>query len=130
MYLLDTNTLIYFFRGQGQVAQRLLATPPAEVAVPTLVLYELELGLAKSNQPERRRAQLDSFLSAVRVIPFGHDEARAAARLRARLESRGEPIGPVDVLIAGTALSRHATLVTRNTREFARVDGLQLVNWY
>ncbi len=130
MYALDTNSLIYFFKGEGAVGARLLATPPAEIAIPTLVLYELEVGLAKSSDPGRRRAQLDRVLELVTVVPFGLAEARAAARIRAALEASGTPIGPMDTLIAGVALANQATLVTRNVREFGRVAGLAVEDWF
>ena len=57
-YVLDTNTLIYFFKGQGNVPQRLLATPPTEIGIPAIVLFELEVGFAKSKSPQKRKAQL------------------------------------------------------------------------
>lgn len=130
MFVLDTNSLIYFFKGQGGVGARVLATPPAEIAIPTVVLYELEVGLAKSSEPTRRRAQLDRMLELVTVLPFGLAEAKAAAGIRAALEATGTPIGPMDTLIAGVALANHGTLVTRNTREFGRVAGLEVVDWF
>jgi len=130
MFVLDTNTLVYFFRGDGHVAQRLLATSPTDVAVPTVVVYELETGIARSADPAKRRGQLDRLLQAVAVLPFGVDEAKASAALRARLEHEGTPIGPMDTLIAGTALANRGVLVTRNLREFGRVPGLAVVDWY
>lgn len=130
MYLLDTNTLVYFFRGEGDVARRLLAEAPSDIRVPAVVVYELETGLAKASEATRRRRQLETLLAAVQVIPFGMEEARAAAKARARLEAEGTPIGPMDILIAGVALAHRAVLVTRNTREFSRVHGLRLENWY
>lgn len=130
MFVLDTNTVIHFFKGAGNVAARLLATPPSQVGVPAVVAYELETGLAKCGYPIRRVQELTLFLSAVSLLPFGMAEARAAAGARARLEARGTPIGPVDVLIAGTALARGAVLVTRNVGEFSRVFGLAVESWY
>lgn len=130
MYALDTNSVIYFFKGMGRVAERLLGTPPREIAIPAVVLYELELGLAKSSAPERRRLQVDELVRRVIILPFGPAEARVTARIRADLERIGEPIGPLDFLIAGTALARGATLVTHNTKEFGRVGGLSLEDWY
>src|SRR5271166_719593 len=62
MYLLDTNTLIYFFKGMGRVAERLLSTAPAETAVSAISVYELEVGIAKSDSPGKRRKQLEAFL--------------------------------------------------------------------
>jgi len=130
MYLLDTNTLIYFFKGQGRIAERLLSTSPTEVVVPTLVVYEIEVGIAKSTQPAKRRRQLAELLSVIKVLPFDQAAASAAAGVRAMLEGRGHPIGPLDTLIAGTAISQRATLVTHNTREFRRVAKLVLEDWY
>lgn len=130
MYVLDTNTLIYFFRGQGKVAERLLATPPAEVAIPAVSVYELEVGIAKSTQPTKRRRQFDELLETITVLPFDRAAAAAAAGVRFVLEKAGRPIGPLDTLIAGTALAHRAILVTHNTREFKRVSKLELVDWY
>lgn len=130
MYLLDTNSVVFFFKGQGRVGERLLARKPAEVALPAIVLYELEVGVIRSKSPARRREQLDTLLDATRVIPFGPAEARAAAHVRGALERSGEGIGPLDTLIAATALANRATLVTHNTREFRRVPHLTVEDWY
>jgi len=130
MFALDTNTLIYFFKGIGRVAENLLAQPPSEIEIPTVVVYEIETGIAKAERPQTRRSQFDQLLDVVHLLPFDHAAARQAARLRARLERSGTPIGPLDTLIAGTALARGATLVTHNTREFSRVEGLNLTDWY
>lgn len=130
MYLLDTNTLICFFKGMGDVAEHLLRVPPKEIAVPSIVLFELETGIAKSTAPSKRRAQLREFVALTQVVPFDEGAARESAAIRADLERRGQPIGPFDLLIAGTALSRKATLVTRNLDEFQRIKKLSLENWY
>jgi tRNA(fMet)-specific endonuclease VapC len=130
MLVLDTNTLIYFFRGDGRVAERLLATSPADIALPAVVVYELETDIAKSSDPAKRRGQLDQLLQVVAVLPFGVEEAKAAAALRARLELEGKPIGPMDTLIAATALAHRGVLVTRNVQEFGRVPGLAVEDWF
>lgn len=130
MYALDTNTVAYFFKGMGGVGPRLLAVPPSETTVSAIVAFELEVGVARSPEATRRREQLARFLATVTVIPFGREEAEVAAGVRADLERRGQPIGPLDVLIAGSALAHGAVLVTRNTREFSRVAGLRVENWY
>jgi tRNA(fMet)-specific endonuclease VapC len=94
------------------------------------VLYELEVGIAKSTSPRKRLGPLEQLISFVQTLPFGAAEARAFAAIRSSLEKKGTPIGPYDVLIAGTAKACSATLVTRNTWEFKRVQGLALENWY
>lgn len=130
MYVLDTNTLIYFFKDMGSVKHNLLQIPPQDLAIPSVVVYELEYGLAKSNAPQKRRAQIGELCSLVNILPFDEAEAKCAATVRANLEKQGTPIGPQDVLIAGTALANQGVLVTRNTSEFSRVAGLDLEDWY
>ena len=130
MYALDTNTVIYFFKNVGHVAEHLFSLPPHEIALPSVVLYELEVGIAKSTAPEKRRAQLNELLTVVRVLPFTENEAVISAKVRASLEQAGTPIGPLDMMIAGTALANNATLVTHNTKEFSRIDSLRLEDWF
>ena len=130
MYILDTNMLIYFFKGMGNVSSKLLATSPKEIAIPSIVLYELEYGIAKSNSPTKRQDQLNEICSVVEVLPFNKQEAHCSALIRTNLEKKGTPIGPYDLLIAGTAVSHQGILVTNNTKEFNRVSGLKLENWY
>lgn len=130
MYALDTNSVSYFLKGRGRVAEHLLRQPPANVGLPSIVLYELEYGAARAQAPAELKARLDAFLRSLRVLSFGEEEARAAARIRATLEGDGKPIGPLDVLIAATALEQEAVLVTHNTKEFRRVAGLRVEDWY
>ena len=129
MYALDTNSLSYFLKGRGRVGERLLAQPPAKVGVGSVVLDELVYGAARSRPPDLK-VRLEALLRSLPILPFGEAEARAAARIRADLETAGKPIGPHDVLIAATALAHGATLVTRNLREFRRVKGLRVEDWY
>jgi tRNA(fMet)-specific endonuclease VapC len=131
VYVLDTNTLIYYFKGQGQVAQNLAnVSSPQEILISTIVLYELQVGIAKSAAPAKRTQQLEQLLSRVNLVLFDRDAALAAATIRAQLEQQGTPIGSIDVLIAGVAVSLQATLVTHNVREFSRISGLAIADWY
>jgi tRNA(fMet)-specific endonuclease VapC len=129
-YVLDTNTLIYFFKGVGKVKNRLLSIPPSEIVLPSIVLFEMELGIAKSSSPQKRISQLKDFTSLINVIPFGQAEAKSAAQIRAKLEKKGIPIGPYDVLIAACAKANNLILVTHNLKEFKRIEGLGLEDWY
>lgn len=130
MVLLDTNTLIYFFKQQGQVARHLRDTPASEVAIPSVVLFELEYGLLRSNRPEAQRQGIAAVLSAYRVLDLDHASSKAAARVKYTLEQAGTPIGHCDQLLAGIALAHQCTLITRNTREFGRVPGLAVQDWF
>ncbi|HEV3330348.1 MAG TPA: type II toxin-antitoxin system VapC family toxin [Bryobacteraceae bacterium] len=128
MTLLDTNTVIFYLRGVEPVVEQLRASSPREVAIPCVVAYEIEYGTLKTGSP-RRRGIVSELLAGLAQIPFDVDAALEAARIRIELESRGLLIGPIDLLIAGTALSRGAVLVTNNTKEFSRVKGLRLSDW-
>jgi tRNA(fMet)-specific endonuclease VapC len=130
MYILDTNTLIYFFKGMGNVPHKFLETSPKEIAIPSIVLFELEYGIEKSNSPKKRQAQLKEICSLVEILPFSNQEACFSAKIRAQLEKNGTPIGPYDVLIAGIALANKGILVTNNIKEFSRISELKIENWY
>ena len=130
MFVLDTNTVLDYFRGRGRVAERLLAIPPSEIALPAVSAYEVWVGVLGSQNPKRRREQFEAFLSVVEILPFDAEAGIRAAELRHSLERGGEAIGPLDTLIAATALAHGGVLVTRNLREFSRVPGLKTVNWH
>jgi tRNA(fMet)-specific endonuclease VapC len=128
-YLLDTNTCIAVMRNHPLAVQRMAAVPPGDCAISTITGYELETGVEKCSKPANERAKINFLLQTVMPIPFDVGAAKEAARVRALLESQGQPIGPYDVLLAGHALSGSLILVTANTREFSRVPGLSLENW-
>ncbi len=128
MILLDTNTVIYYLKGVEPVIARLHASSRHEVAIPSLTVYEIEYGNRKTGSP-RRRAVVSALLGAITHVPFDFDAAQEAAQIRVDLEARGLVIGPMDLLIAGIAVSRGAVLATSNTREFSRVKGLRLTDW-
>jgi len=130
MYALDTNTVLDYFRGRGAVAKNLLAVPPGEVALPAIVAYEVWVGVLGSQNAKRRQSQYEQFLASVEVLAFDAVVGRRAAELRHALERRGEGVGPMDTLIAATALAHNAILVTRNVREFSRIQGLKVTDWY
>lgn len=122
--------LIYYFKGLGNIKSHLLATSPKDIAIPAIVLYELEVGIAKSNSPDKRKKQLKDMCSVINILNFTDKEAQVTALIRAQLEKKGTPIGHYDYLIAGTALANNGILVTNNTKEFQRVVDLKLTNWF
>jgi tRNA(fMet)-specific endonuclease VapC len=130
MYVLDTNTVSYFFRGEGGVADRLLATPPRDIALSAVTSYELRFGVARVPKAKRLATQLETLLAWITILPFDDSVAQVAANIRVELERAGQPIGPLDVLIAATSLAANGVLITRNLTEFRRIPGLNLQNWY
>lgn len=123
-YLLDSNVVIAMLRGQSAMVARLHRKDPADIAISALVTHELYFSAFKSG---RELARIDAL--QFRLLDFDHADARRAGEVRARLDALGQHIGPYDVLIAGQALARGLTLVTRNVREFTRVEGLKVENW-
>lgn len=93
-----------------------------------MVTAELAFGVAKSGSVRNRQA-LEMFPAPLVMLPFDDAAVWVYGTLRAELERRGTPIGALDTLIAAHALSQQAQLVTHNTREFAQVPGLHLVDW-
>ena len=129
-YLLDTNTFIYFFKGLGNVKERLLACQPSEIVLSSVVYYELQVGILKSTSPQKRIAQLAILKNQVSWVDFDEKSAEATAQIRVELERIGKPIGSYDVQIAGMAVANDLILVTHNTGEFGRVSGLKLEDWF
>lgn len=128
-YMLDTNICIYVIkRRPASVLEALLRHEQAGVGVSIVTVCELAYGAAKSGSA-RNQAALQQFLEPLELADFDRAAAAAYAGIRAQLEAAGKPIGPLDTLIAGHALSLGATLVSNNTREFDRVAGLKVVNW-
>lgn len=129
-YLLDSDTLIYTFKRAGNCLARLSLQPETDIAVSCINLFELEFGMAKSTNRTLMERYLHEICSRYTVLDFTRADAQQAGMLRAHLQSQGTPIGPYDIQVAGVALSRNLTIVTRNTREFERVPGLRVENWY
>ncbi|HUH87182.1 MAG TPA: type II toxin-antitoxin system VapC family toxin [Pusillimonas sp.] len=126
-FLLDSNAVIGLLKGQEKFSKRLRRHRPAEFGLPCVVAHELYYGAYKSLHVAQNLSRLDAL--PFQVIEFDREDALLAAKLRASLSAAGTPIGPYDVLIAGQALSRGLTLITRNTREFRRVPDLKTEDW-
>ena len=127
--LLDTDICIAILNRDPRVRPHLEAHAPSQLRLSSITLAELRFGVARSSHQKRAAANLRTLLSRTAVIPF--DEAATAryGALRALLESRGSPIGPLDTLIAAHALALGRVLVSHNGREFRRVPGLKVQDW-
>ena len=132
-YLLDTNVCIVLINGTSDLARKRLSKAVESdepVWVPSVSVFELWYGVAKSVQADANARRLKVFLEGpARVLEFGEEDARCAGEIRSNLERAGRPIGTYDLLIAGQALNRKLMLVTANTREFGRVKGLDWEDW-
>ena len=100
-----------------------------EIAVCSIVKAELCFGAMKSANPDRNFALQQAFLAQFVSLPFDDLAATTFGVIRAQLETRGIPIGAYDLQIAAIALANNLTLVTHNTGEFGRIEGLQVEDW-
>jgi len=101
--------------------------PPSGVFVTSMTMAELHFGVLKSRDPEGNQTRVSTFLGPLAVLDFDGAAARLHAEIRWAL--RETPIGERDLVIASVALAHQLTLVTGNTREFARVPGLPTEDW-
>ncbi len=128
-YLLDTDTLVFYLRGHTEVKNKVLATPISVLCTSSVCIGELYYGAAKSQQPFKRKAEVDSLRATLPVIVLGEPEAERFGTLKAELESRGGRLPDADLMIAATALENELTVVTSNTKHFSRIQGLSLDDW-
>ena len=131
-YLLDTNICIYAMNRSSVQVLRKFSEHGAEArCFNALIASELAFGVERSATAlrEQNRIRLEQFLQAIPVLPYEADAIWPFAKERQRLKMLGTPIGDIDLLIASHAIAQGFILVTNNTREFERVQGLKLENW-
>lgn len=130
-HLLDTDTCIALLRGVPGVLEIAARHVPDDLALSSITRYELLSGAARCLEARREieTAKVNRFLETLHEIPFDSEAADLAARLRAGLEAKGSPIGPMDLLIAATARANRLILVSGNQKEFKRIPKLKLESW-
>ncbi|MEQ8971402.1 type II toxin-antitoxin system tRNA(fMet)-specific endonuclease VapC [Coleofasciculus sp. F4-SAH-05] len=131
MYLLDSNVCIRLLNesASSNMARKLAELTPDDIRLCSVVKSELYYGAYKSTRRDRNLANLNRFFSQFISLPFDDNAAAIAGQVRAQLDVAGTPIGSNDLLIAAIALSNDLTLVTHNTREFGRINGLKYEDW-
>jgi tRNA(fMet)-specific endonuclease VapC len=130
VYLLDTSACIHILNGSSpELVGRLRRQRPSALRLCSVVKAELLYGARKSARPHQNLRLLDELFAVLGSLPFDDDCAVHAGTIRHDLERVGTPIGPHDLMIAATAMTHGAVLVTHNTGEFSRVLGLKLEDW-
>ncbi len=127
--MLDTNVCIQVIRDKPAGGRERFQGETGKLAISSIVLHELHVGVFLSYAPDRHRDELEAFLPGVTVMDFNDQAAKHAAEIKAKLMNQGNLIGPNDLLIAGHARSLGLKLITSNLREFTRVDGLRCEDW-
>ena len=129
-YYLDTNIIIYALNGKyPRILSHFQQVPSLSIVIPSVVLAEIEYGARKSFDYEKTISLYRKFVSYFAIEPFTGHAAAAYGRIRSSLEKKGQIIGANDLLIAAAAMADHGILVTHNTREFSRVEGLVYEDW-
>ena len=129
-YMLDTNICIYVIKYKPEkVFQKLQTIHPEDVCISSVTYAELVHGVEKSIAVEKNRLALSMLLANMEILDFDVDAADCYGKIRAGLERKGTPIGPLDMMIAGHAQSLGYTVVTNNVKEFSRVNALRIENW-
>jgi len=129
-YLLDTNICIYIINKRPpEVFERFRRIKLMQLHIPSIVISELYFGLEKNQSHQRNASFLEDFIAPLTVTGFSIEAAKQAAKIRYKLRKQGTPIGAYDIQIAAVAIAEDMVLLTNNTKEFERIDGLKLENW-
>jgi len=128
--MLDTNICIYLIKNRPlEVREKFNQYEVGEIAISSISVSELYYGVEKSKHVEKNRQALALFLAPLNILNYDEKASISYGESRSSLEAKGTVIGSLDMLIAAHAKSMNITLVTNNTKEFIRVDGLKLENW-
>jgi len=130
MYLLDTNIISYWMRGDKRVIDRIKKHSPSDLSLSTITLAEILYGIEKSPlKKEERRLKIQQISSLLGLYSFDEAAAGAYAVMRAQLERKGMVISERDTQIASIAMANKLIVVTHNVKEFGRIGKLKVVDW-
>ncbi len=130
IYLLDTNTCIYFLnRTSERIVSQFKRFSPSVIKLASITVAELFYGAEKSKAKKKNWTIIEKFVSTFEIIPYEEKSSKTYPTIRASLEKAGIPIGPMDLLIASISIANNFVLVTNNVKEFKKVKGLTLENW-
>lgn len=129
-YLIDTCTVSDFFKKIPSVISRFEEISPQQIYISSISFMEIEYGLRLNPEREKKiRPLWESLLKLIQVAPYCRQCAKETAQIRSVLKVSGTPVGPFDLLIAGTAIAHQLTMVTSNYSEFKRIPDITVENW-
>lgn len=128
-FLLDTNIIIFTIKRRPSSLLPKFNQHASQLAISAITLAELVFGAEKSMNPTKNLATVNDFVSRLTVLPYDELAAFHYGDIRASLEKQGKRIGENDLHIAAHARSKGLIVVTNNTREFERVEGLRIEDW-
>ena len=129
-YLIDTNICIYIMNKRPmEIINKFKLFDVGEIGVSTITVSELQYGVSKSKKGRLNKQRIEEFLCPLEILPYDEIAAGVYGDIRIQLEKRGEPIGPLDLMIAAHALSRNLVLISNNEKELKRIKNLKVKNW-
>ena len=130
MYLLDTNIISYWMRGDPQLINKIRSYSPSDLSLSTITLAEIYYGIEKSPAKKKERLlKIEYIKSELDIYPFNEQAAAKYGAIRAALEKLGKPISERDTQIASIALANKLCIVTHNIKEFSRIPKLKVEDW-
>ena len=131
IYLLDTNIVSYWMRGDEKLISKIKHHKPSELSICTVTLAEIYYGIEKSPvKKKERRDKIERITSQLEIHPFDELAARKYAIIRCQLKKDGLVISERDLQIASVAMANKLIVVTHNIKEFSRIEGLKVEDWY
>jgi len=129
-YLIDTNICIYMMNKRpAEIIKKFKQFELGEIGISIITVSELQYGVAKSTYRKKNEVRLEEFLAPFEILTYDQTAAKVYGDIRFQLEKRGQPIGPLDLLIAAHAISQDMVLITNNEKEFRRIKKLKIDNW-
>lgn len=130
VYLLDTNIVSYWMRGDKRLIKKIRSHKPSELSMSTITLAEIYYGIEKSPvKKQERREKLELIKNQLELYPFDELAARRYSVIRTRLEKNGTVISERDLQIASIAMAKKLIVVTHNVKEFERIKNLTVEDW-
>ena len=127
MYLLDTNIVIFLFKGHRNITEKIAAAEFHNCAISEITVAELKYGAEKSKRTGHKKL-VNDFIEQVSVIPISNS-LNSYATERVRLEKEGQRLDDFDLLIGATAIANGLVLVTNNVKHMKRLRNIEIEDW-
>ena len=129
-FLLDTSICVFFLRGKINLDKIIKEVGLENCYISEITVAELRFGAENSENPSKSHKAVDSFLQGLTIIPiFG--SIKKYAEEKVRLRKLGKPLNDeFDLLIGVTSIVNQLTLVTDNLKDFEKLQGIKLENWF
>ncbi len=126
-YILDSNILIYFLKGQKDVIQKVISLSKDDLYITIINYTELLYGIYNSNKITQNKEKILPFLENFKILSFDKNSSEIFAKLKAKLKKNGNIVADMDLMIASIAISNNAILFTNNLKHFSRIEGLNIL---